>query len=77
MAMNDATYLLMRAHREASAGLALLDSLVKASAETEVLRAEEVKPCIDKANAHLRNASAAATGLAQMAAGITSPAREV
>ena len=73
--MNDATYLLMQAHRETSAALALLDSLVKAAAETEVLRAQEVKPCIEKANYHLRHAAAAAESLVLVATGIPAPKR--
>lgn len=73
--MNDATYLLMQAHRETAAAKLELDALVQATKDTEVLTAHEVKPTIAKAEKHLRHAHAAMTALELVASGVKAPPR--
>lgn len=73
--MNDAGQLLLHVLRETNAAKTLVDSLVVASAQTEVLHAHECKACVDTLDRHLRNASAAATALANLANGLQTPRR--
>lgn len=72
--MNDATELLMRVSQETNFATALLQGLV-AAAQTEVLRAEEVQPCIHALTRHLRNAASASEALANLANGMKPPRR--